>query len=97
MYIIGVSSKNYSCSFELPSETFSPPNETHMKRVIYREVIHVDGTDYTVGGLDYSTAVKEAIKEGVCANNKHDIIDWVLDDVMDSFREEILTKSLTKS
>ena len=97
MYIIGVSSKNYSCSFELPSETFSPPNETHMKRVIYREVIHVDGTDYTVGGRDYSTAVKEAIKEGVCANNKHDIIDWVLDDVMDSFREEILTQSRTKS
>jgi len=93
MYIIGVSSKDYSCSFEIPSETFSPPNETHMKRVIYREVIHVDGTDYTVGGLDYSGAIEEAIKDGVCANNKHDIIDWVLDDVMDSVREELLTKS----
>ena len=97
MYIIGVSSKNYSCSLELPSETFSLPNQTHMKRVIYREVIHVDGTDSTVGSRDYSTAIKEAIKDDDCGDNNHDIIDWVLDDVMDSFREEILTKALTKS
>jgi hypothetical protein len=64
-----------------------------MKRVIYREIIHIDGTSYVVGGLDYSTAIEEAIKDDVCANNKHDIIDWVLDDVMDSVREELLAKS----
>ena len=45
-----------------------------MKRVFYREVIHIDGTDYT-------TAVKEAIEDEACANNKHDIIDWILDDI----------------
>jgi hypothetical protein len=52
-----------------------------MKRVTYREVIHIDGTDYTIGTLDYTTAVKEAIEDEACANNKHDIIDWILDDI----------------
>jgi len=64
-----------------------------MKRVTYREVIHIDGVDYTIGTLDYTTAVKEAIEDEACANNKHDIIDWILDDVMDSMRQEILAKS----
>ena len=52
-----------------------------MKRVLYREVIHIDGTDYTISTLDYTTAVKEAIEDEACANNKHDIIDWILDDI----------------
>ena len=55
-----------------------------MKRVFYREVIHIDGVDYTIGTLDYTTAVKEAIEDGDCANNKHDIIDYVLDEVRNS-------------
>jgi hypothetical protein len=35
----------------------------------------------TIGTLDYTTAVKEAIEDEACANNKHDIIDWILDDI----------------
>ena len=30
---------------------------------------------------EYTTAVKEAIEDEACANNKHDIIDWILDDI----------------
>ena len=55
-----------------------------MKRVLYREVIHIDGTDYTIGTLDYTTSVKEAIKDEACADNKHDIINYVLDDLRNS-------------
>ena len=52
-----------------------------MKRVTYREVIHIDGFDYTISTLDYTDSIEEAIKDEVCGDNNHDIIDWVLDDI----------------
>ena len=52
-----------------------------MKRVTYREVIHIDGTDYTIGSLDYTASIEQAIKDEACGDNNHDIIDWILDDI----------------
>jgi len=67
-------------SAQITGKLTSIPFHT-MKRVLYREVIHIDGTDYTISTLDYTTSVKEAIKDEACADNKHDIIDYVLDDL----------------
>ena len=52
-----------------------------MKRILYREVIHIDGTAYTIGTLDFSSSVKEAIEDGSCDNNSNDIIDYVLEEL----------------
>ena len=52
-----------------------------MKRVVFRLVIHIDGTDYTILKRDYTTAVKEAIENEACADNWDDITDYVLDNL----------------
>jgi hypothetical protein len=52
-----------------------------MKRILYREVIHIDGTAYTIGTLDFSSSVKEAIEDGSCDNNSNDIIEYVLEEL----------------
>ena len=52
-----------------------------MKRVLYREVIHIDGKAYTIGSLDFSTSVKEAIEDDACADDSNDIIEYVLEEL----------------
>ena len=52
-----------------------------MKRILYREVIHIDGKAYTIGSLDFSTSVKEAIEDDACADDNQDIINYVLEEL----------------
>jgi len=67
-------------SAQITGKLTSIPFHT-MKRVFYSEVIHIDGTDYMIGTLDFSSSVKEAIEDGSCDNNSKDIIDYVLEEL----------------
>jgi len=67
-------------SAQITGKLTSIPFHT-MKRILYREVIHIDGTAYTIGTLDFSSSVKEAIEDGACDNNNNDIIDYVLEEL----------------
>jgi hypothetical protein len=67
-------------SAQITGKLTSIPFHT-MKRVVFRLVIHIDGTDYTILKRDYTTAVKEAIENEACADNWDDITDYVLDNL----------------
>lgn len=55
-----------------------------MKQVIYREVISIDGRDYTVSNCDYSESIAELITDEILADDNQEIINHIVDDITNS-------------
>lgn len=55
-----------------------------MKIVTYREVITIDGRDYTVSTCDYSESIAELIADSVIEDDNQEIINHIIDDIVNS-------------
>jgi len=55
-----------------------------MKQVIYREVISIDGRDYTVSSCDYSKSIAELITDEILEDDNQEIINHIVDDIVNS-------------
>ena len=55
-----------------------------MKQVIYREVISIDGRDYTVSSCDYSESIAGLITDEILEDDNQEIINHIVDDITNS-------------
>lgn len=55
-----------------------------MKTVIYREVVTIDGRDYTVSTCDYSESIAGLIADSVIEDDNQEIINHIVDDIVNS-------------
>ena len=55
-----------------------------MKQVIYREVISIDGRDYTVSSCDYSESIASLIADEILEDDNQEIINHIVDDITNS-------------
>lgn len=55
-----------------------------MKQVIYREVISIDGRDYTVSSCDYSESIAGLITDEILEDDNQEIINHIVDDIVNS-------------
>ena len=55
-----------------------------MKQVIYREVISIDGRDYTVSSCDYSESIVGLITDEILEDDNQEIINHIVDDITNS-------------
>jgi hypothetical protein len=55
-----------------------------MKQVIYKEVIEIDGVEYTVHNCDYSETIRDLIADGVVLDHNMDIVNYIIDDIVNS-------------
>jgi hypothetical protein len=53
-----------------------------IKQIIYKEVIEIDGREYTVFNRDYSESINEAIKDQIIENDNQEIINYIVDDIV---------------
>ena len=53
-----------------------------IKQIIYKEVIEIDGREYTVFNCDYSESINEAIKDQIIENDNQEIINYIVDDIV---------------
>jgi hypothetical protein len=51
------------------------------KQIIYKEVIEIDGKQYTVSSCDYSESIQELIKDNIIENDNQEIINHIVDDI----------------
>ena len=55
-----------------------------MKQVIYKEIIVIDGREYTVSSCDYSESVNELIYDNILEDDNQDIVNHIVDDITNS-------------
>lgn len=55
-----------------------------MKQVIYKEIIEIDGCEYTVSTCDYSESINELIEDNILDDNNQEIINHLIDDIVNS-------------
>lgn len=55
-----------------------------MKTITYREVVTIDGRDYTVSTCDYSESIAELIADSVIEDDNQEIINHIIDDIVNS-------------
>lgn len=53
-----------------------------VKQVIYKEIIIVDGREYTVSTCDYSQSIHELIKDNVLEDDNQEIVNHIVDDIV---------------
>lgn len=63
-----------------------PTQTTQMtKQIIYKEVIEIDGCEYTVSTCDYSDSIQELIKDGFIEEaDNQEIINHIVDDIVNN-------------
>jgi hypothetical protein len=54
------------------------------KQIIYKEVIEIDGREYTVTTCDYSDSINELIQDQMIENDNQEIINHIVDDIVNS-------------
>ena len=54
------------------------------KQIIYKEIIQIDGCEYTVTTCDYSDSVNELIQNQIIENDNQEIINHIVDDIVNS-------------
>jgi hypothetical protein len=54
------------------------------KQIIYKEIIQINGREYTVTTCDYSDSVNELIQNQIIENNNQEIINHIVDDIVNS-------------
>lgn len=54
------------------------------KQIIYKEIIQIDGREYTVTTCDYSDSVNELIQNQIIENDNQEIINHIVDDIVNS-------------
>ena len=54
------------------------------KQIIYKEIIEIDGREYTVTTCDYSDSVDELIQNQIIENDNQEIINHIVDDIVNS-------------
>lgn len=55
-----------------------------MKTITYREVVTIDGRDYTVSICDYSESIAGLIADSVIEDDNQEIINHIVDDIVNS-------------
>ena len=55
-----------------------------IKQIIYKEVIEIDGREYTVTTCDYSDSINELIQDQMIENDNQEIINHIVDDIVNS-------------
>ena len=55
-----------------------------MKQVIYKEVIEIDGMEYTVMHRDYSETIDRLIFDQIIPDHNNDIMLYIVDDIVNS-------------
>ena len=55
-----------------------------MKQVIYKEVIEIDGVEYTVMNCDYSETINDLIADQIIPDHNHDIVIYITHDIVNS-------------
>jgi hypothetical protein len=55
-----------------------------MKQVIYKEIITIDGREYTVANCDYSESIYELLKDNVLEDDNQEIVNHIVDDIVNS-------------
>ena len=55
-----------------------------MKQVIYKEVIVIDGVEYTVMSCDYSESIHELIEDQLIDGDDQEIFNHIVDDIVNS-------------
>ena len=55
-----------------------------MKQVIYKEVIEIDGVEYTVMNRDYSETIDHLIFYQIIPDHNNDIVNYITDDIVNS-------------
>lgn len=56
---------------------------TH-KEVIYKEIICIEGREYTVSTCDYSESIHQLIQDEILGDDNQEIINHVVDDVVNA-------------
>jgi hypothetical protein len=54
------------------------------KQIIYKEIIQINGREYTVTTCDYSDSVNELIQNQIIENDNQEIINHIVDDIVNS-------------
>ena len=55
-----------------------------MKQVIYKEIISIDGREYTVSNCDYSESIHELINDNILEDDNQEIVNHIVDDIVNS-------------
>ena len=61
-----------------------------MKQIIYKEVIEVDGVEYTVMDRDYSETINELIADQIIPDHNRDIFNYITDDIFTYITDDIV-------
>lgn len=54
------------------------------KLIIYKEVIEIDGKEYTVSNCDYSESIQKLIQDQVLEDDNQEIINHIVDDIVNN-------------
>ena len=54
------------------------------KQIIYKEIIEIDGRQYTVSNCDYSESIQELINDNVLEDDAQEIINHIVDDIVNN-------------
>jgi len=55
-----------------------------MKQVIYKEIISIDGREYTVMNCDYSESIHELIEDQFMDGDDQEIFNHIVDDLVNA-------------
>lgn len=53
-----------------------------MKDVVYKEIVEIDGRQYTITTCHYSDTIAELIADEIIEDDNQAIIDYIIDDIV---------------
>ena len=53
-----------------------------MKDVVYKEIVEIDGRQYTITTCHYSDTIAELIAYEIIEDDNESIIDYIIDDIV---------------
>jgi uncharacterized membrane-anchored protein len=54
------------------------------KQIIYKEIIEIDGREYTVSNCDYSESIQQLIQDQILEDDNQEIINHIVDDIVNN-------------